>query len=198
MRYAILIVLVGLLGLGFVLHERKGMLERNLGQVASVLAERPVKVHCKGVARDLVDVDPNAGWVPVDANGKPKDSTTLDKSTCNALRRFRGDAKSDRLACVLANTECSRRAFDDVVAVKVLAHESWHLRGTLDEAVTECRSMQTTAQAALLLGADAEHAQAVARYAWTHVYPHMPSDYRTFDCYDGGPLDLRPADPSWP
>jgi hypothetical protein len=102
MRYAILAVLVALLGLGFVLHERKGILERDLGQVASVLAERPVKVHCKGMARDLVDVDPNAGWVPVDADGKPK---TRRPSTSRRATRCAGSAATPR---VTTSRACSR------------------------------------------------------------------------------------------
>src|SRR5262245_12359398 len=60
-RYAAAIVLAGVIGVGFVLHERKSALERNLGQAATQLAERPVKVHCQGLAGELVDVSPEAG-----------------------------------------------------------------------------------------------------------------------------------------
>lgn len=85
-----------------------------------------------------------------------------------------------------------------MLAVHTLAHEVWHLRGIGDEAGTECRALQTTAQAALLLGADARRADAAALYALAWFYPQVPSEYRTTDCFNGGPLDLRPADPRWP
>jgi hypothetical protein len=58
--------------------------------------------------------------------------------------------------------------------------------------------MQTTADAAQLLGADERHAQATAKYVFKWMYPHMSREYQTPECYNGGPLDLRPADPNWP
>jgi hypothetical protein len=198
MRLALLLPAVVLLTVGFVLHERKGVLEQHLGAVATQLAERRVHVHCQGLAGELVDVTAEAGTVWFDANGNPSDTTNLKRPICNALRRFRSDAASSRWDCVLANRQCDRRAFEDVLAVHTIAHESWHLRGIRDEAVTECKALQTTAQAAELLGADAQHADAAALYSITWFYPREPSEYRTPTCYDGGPLDLRPADPHWP
>jgi hypothetical protein len=195
-KIAVLIVIVA--GVGFVVHERKSRLEDDIASVASQLAERKVHVHCQGATGELIDVGPELGAVPFDASGRPGDVTNLKRSVCTALRRFRADATSPRFECVVAMTECDRRAFDDVQAVKVLAHEVWHLRADADEAVTECHSLQTTAQAAQLLGADPSRAEAVAQYAWRFIYPNMPSDYRTTECSDGGPLDLRPADSHWP
>jgi hypothetical protein len=197
MRYVLVLVLAALLGLGFVLHERKTELEHTLGAVATQLAGRPVKVHCQGVAGDLIDVTPEWGSVQFNA-GVPSDTTNLKRSACTALKRLRGDARSSRLDCVLADRECDRRAFEDVRAVNTLAHESGHLRGIRDEALTECRAMQTIAETAMLLGADAQHGEALARYYWAHDYPHISSDYRTASCYNDGPLDVRPADPNWP
>ena len=57
------------------------------------------------------------------------------------------------------------------LAVDVLAHESWHLAGVLEEALTECRAVQTVAWTARRL--DVTPAQ-------------------------GRALDLRPDDPNWP
>jgi hypothetical protein len=198
MRIALAVIVVGLLGVGFVLHERKNVLERRLGAVASQLASRSVHVHCQGVAGELVDVSAEAGSVHFDADGRPVDVTKLKRPICNALRRFRGDAASPRFDCVRANLRCDKRVFDDVLAVHTLAHESWHLRGDRDEAVTECHALQTTARAALLLGADARSADASAAYALQWFYPRMPAEYRTYECANGGPLDLRPADAHWP
>lgn len=198
MRYGLAAVVVGLLGLGFVLHERKNVLEQRLGPVASQLAGRPVKVHCQGLAGDLVDATAHAGTVKFDANGNPSDSTDLKRATCAALRTFRHELSSPRFRCVLDGVQCPDPAWRAVQSVHVLAHEVWHLRGDRMESVAECHALQTTAQAAVLLGADAVQAEAVARYAWLWFYPRLSDDYRTPECRDGGPLDLRPADAHWP
>ena len=76
-----------------------------------------------------------------------------------------------------------------------LAHEVWHLHGIGNEAQTECNALQTTARAAMLLGADARAAQATAVYALIRFYPYEPDEYHQ-PCVNGGPGDLRPADPA--
>ena len=83
-------------------------------------------------------------------------------------------------------------------AVHTLAHEVWHLHGIGNEAQTECYALQTTATAAELFGADPVAAQATADYAYARFYPNEPDEYRQAPCGNGGPLDLRPADPRWP
>jgi hypothetical protein len=35
-------------------------------------------------------------------------------------------------------------------------------------------------------------------YALERLYPNMPDEYREAGCANGGPGDLRPADPIWP
>ena len=45
--------------------------------------------------------------------------------------------------------------------------------------------------------ADARAAQATAVYALTRFYPNEPDEYHE-PCVNGGPGDLRPADPVWP
>ena len=84
------------------------------------------------------------------------------------------------------------------MAVDVLAHESWHLRGVIDEAETECRSLQTMAWTAQQLGATAEQGHAMALAQYTGVYQEMPEAYRSGACVDGGALDLRPDDKRFP
>lgn len=84
------------------------------------------------------------------------------------------------------------------MAVDVLAHESWHLRGVIDEAETECRSLQTMAWTAQQLGATAEQGHAIALAQYTGAYNEMPDRYRSGACVDGGALDLRPDDKRFP
>ncbi len=193
---AVLVLLAG--GVAFVMHERRSALERRLGDVATELGRRHVHVHCQSFAANLVDVSSEAGYVRFDASGVPYDYTDLKRPICNALQRFPQDVHSAGFSCVLADAECPQQFWEDALAVHTLAHEVWHLHGIGNEAQTECNALQTTAQAALLLGADARAAQATAVYALTRFYPIMPDEYRLPGCVNGGPYDLRPADPVWP
>ena len=193
---AAVILFVG--GVAFVMHERGSALESRLGQVATALGSRHVHVHCQSFAGNLVDVSNEAGTVRFDASGIPSDTTDLKRPICRALQRFPQDWRSAAFGCVYAVADCPPGIWEDVLAVHTLAHETWHLHGISDEARTECNALQTTAQAALLLGADAHAAQAVANYAWVKLYPLLPDDYRLPNCGNGGPYDLRPADPVWP
>jgi hypothetical protein len=193
---AVIVLLV--LGVGFVMHERKVGLERHLGNVASELGHRDVHVHCQSYAANLVDVSSEAGSVQFDANGVPDDTTDLKRPVCNALKRFPHDVTGAAYDCVLRNADCPRKIWEEVVAVHTLAHEVWHLRGIVSESRAECYALQTTARAASLLGAGPEAAQATATYALARLYPELPDEYREANCVDGGPLDLRPEDPHWP
>jgi hypothetical protein len=180
------------------MHERKSALERHLGAVATQLGARHVHVHCQSFAANLVDVTSEAGTVRFDASGVPADVTDLKRPVCKALERFPRDVRSSSYGCVLAGSECPQRIFEDVLAVHTLAHEVWHLHGVENEAGAECDALQTTARAAVLFGADPRAAQATAVYALERLYPNMPDEYREAGCANGGPGDLRPADPIWP
>ena len=196
LKLAALVLLV--CGVAFVMHERKSALERHLGDVATQLGGRHVHVHCQSFAGNLVDVTSEAGTVKFDPSGIPYDYTDLKRPICQALKRFPKDVRSPGYSCVLAIAECPQRYWEDALAVHTLAHEVWHLHGIGSEALAECNALQTTARAAVLLGADERSAQATAVYALTHFFPNMPDDYRLPGCGSGGPYDLRPADPVWP
>ena len=197
-RLVLAALVIAVAGAAFGWHGRAAARERHLGEVATQLARRPVKVRCQSWVGSLFDVSDETGSVRFDAHGVPADHTDLKRSVCKALQRFPRDWPTPAYGCVVARTDCPPAIREDVLAVKTLAHEVWHLRGYTNEAVTECRGLQTTAQAARLLGADSRTAQATAAYAYTHLYPLLPADYRTTDCRDGGPDDLRPDDPVFP
>ena len=83
-------------------------------------------------------------------------------------------------------------------AVNTLAHEAFHMRGYLDEGVTECYAMQTLAATARRLGATPEQARNLA-VLYAQSSPELkPVQYNAPGCADEGPLDLRPDDPVWP
>jgi hypothetical protein len=197
MRLKVAALVLLLSGVGFVMHERKSALERHLGDVATQLGGRHVHVHCQSFAGNLVDVSSEAGTVKFDPSGIPYDYTDLKRPICQALKRFPQDVRSAGYSCVLDDVPCSQRYWEDALAVHTLAHEVWHLHGIGNEAQTECNALQTTARAAMLLGADARAAQATAVYALIRFYPNEPDEYH-MPCVNGGPGDLRPADPVWP
>jgi hypothetical protein len=174
---------LAMLGLG-VLEFRAQAAEARYANVVSQIAHRDVGVRCQGIFGEFVDVGAELGSVRFDADGNPAGHTDIRRSACNAIKDYeRGDKSVKR---------------DQAVAVHVLAHEAIHLRGVMDEAITECTGLQHTAQVARALGADAEQARALAEYYWRAVYPQLADAYRSPDCADGGRLDLNPDSSVWP
>ena len=174
--------------------------QHRLGAIASQIAGRPVKVRCPGPLGRMMSVaDTNSGMVELGRDGRPKDYAVLRKGPCAELDALAEGRRATALACAARSGD---NCGDDVQAlawgVDVLTHESFHLRGVIDEAVTECDSLQTMAWTATQLGATPEQAQGLARLQLATGYPTMPSQYRTVDCADGGAHDLRPDDPIWP
>jgi hypothetical protein len=153
--------------------------------VATEIAGRPVSIECQRFGGALLDVTAELGYVQFDASGRPSDTGRLERTACSNLRDYlHGDKSSPPL--------------DQVIAVQVLAHESYHLAGSRIEAEAECRAMQRLEDVAGWLGASPSQARSLADRYSTDVYPRMPSAYQTADCVDGGPLDLAPDDPTWP
>ena len=83
-------------------------------------------------------------------------------------------------------------------AVNALAHESVHLTGVLDEAVTECRSVQLIVEAAKRLGVEPSYAARMRDAYWNDAYPTLSAAYRTSECHDGSALDLDSARHAFP
>jgi hypothetical protein len=85
-------------------------------------------------------------------------------------------------------------------ALQTLAHESMHLRGIVDEGLTECYGMQLLDDVARWFGADDALAAELATDYWNEFYVRQrpESEYFRADCVDGSSLDLSPASTSWP
>ena len=156
-----------------------------LTSVASTLAGRPVHVQCQRLGAALLDMGSELGYVAYDHNGHPGDTTVIKHDACVALHDWLGSDKNNPSDL-------------EMISVHVLAHEAQHLAGYTSEAVAECRSVQTTEQTALLLGASAAQARSLALWYATNIYPRMPDDYRSDQCHDGGTLDLHPDSSRWP
>jgi hypothetical protein len=177
-------------------YTRREENENRLALVASEVALRDVAVSCPGFWTRLVEITPNAGWVDFDEHGRPSNETSLSASTCSSLEQvWRGKQRSFR--CLVAGG-CSRGTLDAVSGVVTLAHESWHLRGILDEARTQCYAVQTAEAVARSLGVAAGDARAIAVRVAADDARAPAGEYHSADCRPGGLYDLRPDTPDWP
>jgi hypothetical protein len=197
-RLLLLVLLAAGAGLLLVSRHNAQAAEARFADVAAEIARRDVRVRCQGVIGEALDVGAEAGSVQFDAVGRPSDTAELKRGVCTSLRSFAGDVADPEFGCVVRDHRCPKDVLRSMWAVHTLAHEAWHLAGEKNEAVTECYALQTTAWASQRLGASPFEGQAIARYVTAHMYPDMPTAYRSADCRDGGPLDLRPASAVWP
>jgi hypothetical protein len=172
--------------------------ERRLAVIATGIAKRPVEVSCPGFFARTFLYEIRGGSVSVDEHGRLSDTAELRDGPCAELDALAEGERAAELACAERSTSCGDDVQAVARAVDVLAHEAWHLRGILDEAETECRSLQTMAWTAQQLGATEAQGRSLARMQYEVDYPLMPEQYRSGECRDGGAGDLRPDDPRWP
>lgn len=194
-RFA-LVLMIPLLLFSAWQYTRREENEGRLALVASEVALRDVDVSCPGFWTRLVEITPNAGWVDFDEHGKPSDETSLSAATCSSLERvWRGKHGSFR--CLLVD-DCDSKKLGAVSGIVTLAHESWHLRGIVNEAQTQCYAVQTTEAVARSLGvAPADAALIAARV--TLADARAPAgEYHSAQCRPGGAYDLRRDTAAWP
>lgn len=153
--------------------------------VASRIAERDVRIECQRLSGAMVDATGELGYVQFDGDGRPGDVGRLEVDACEDLRSYLHGDRTDP-------------TLDEIVAVQVLSHESYHLSGIANEAATECAALQRLDDVAGWLGATPEQARSLAERYLADVYPRMPDAYRSDECVDGGELDAFPEDPAWP
>jgi len=189
----LLLVVGGLAALGFARHEERVREQDQLAAVASDLAGRAVAVRCPSFVASLVDTRGEAGRVQFDETGGPANHTDLSPQTCKALRHL--DAVD--FTCI-DRGDCGFKEFNAGWAAHTLAHESFHLRGFQDEGVTECYALQNTAFVAERLGVPTQAAKSLQAWLYKRGYPNEPTEYQSPQCYDGGPLDLRPGTAEFP
>lgn len=158
--------------------------ERRFTREASLIAGRPVRVRC--------DEDYAFTGVGSDAAGVafPRRGVAfLEPGICRTLRR-------------LAFEGAGGARGDAGWAVVVLAHEAMHLRGELDEGRAECFALQAGVRLATRLGVEPGLARALMREQLDRALSDTSVQrlgYRLpAGCGNGGELDLRPADTSFP
>ncbi len=198
-KLSIAIALTGIVGWWMLDRaDRIGNQERLAG-IASQIAGRDVDVRCPGPIGRALGQDTLEGSVRFGADGTPADDTKLRQTSCAELDALAEGRRGKELACTeRAGILCGRHGRELAMAVDVITHEAWHLRGIQDEARTECNSLQTMAGTAQALGATPAQAAALARGQLAEGYPLMPDHYRSGHCADGGTFDLHPDDARWP
>jgi hypothetical protein len=195
-RLAVLVLLLPLLLYSAWQFHRREQNEGRLALVASEIALRDVDVSCPGFWTRLVEVTPNAGWVDFDEHGRPSDETSLSAATCRSLERvWRGKERS--FACLVSGG-CDQDTLGAVSGIVTLAHESWHLRGIVEEARTQCYAVQTTEAVARALGISPADARAIGVRVALDDARAPRGEYHSSACRPGGAYDLRPETPDWP
>jgi hypothetical protein len=190
---AFLVIAAALTAVGFARREDRLREQDQLAAIASNLAGRHVGVRCPSFLSSLVDTHGEAGRVQFDESGRPANRTYLSPQTCKALRQL----KRVDFRCI-ARGDCGYDEFKAGWAAHTLAHEAFHLRGFQDEGVTECYALQNTAFVAEQLGVSTPEARNLQAWLFVKGYPNEPEEYHSPQCYDGGPLDLRPQSPQFP
>jgi hypothetical protein len=179
--------------------QRETPTEQRLGAAASSVAGKSVDVRCPSIWRRLIDVSSSGGTAHYDAEGRPA-YARLAHDVCETFETLaeRGFPKDiDCLAQKL--TACDAWVVDVAAAVHVLTHESWHLRGVLDEGTTECYAYQTDSAVAQRFGATRLQGELLAAFVESRGAAASLPQYRPpAGCNPGGRLDLHPETPNWP
>ncbi|MEI7614389.1 MAG: hypothetical protein WCK63_15930 [Betaproteobacteria bacterium] len=160
--------------------------ERLLSAKATLLADkRPAKVHCNTIFDTFFDsntlaaghADPNTGQIGI------------QYPWC------------ERLMDYLAHP--SRASREEIASLNLFTHESMHVRGELDEALTECQAVQRNFRAARLLGVPEQTARKTALdyyhgdYLRRSTSGAMSAAYFSDQCAPGKAMDEHLGDSSW-
>ena len=162
------------------------MFERFLTTQAGLLSGNPrARVHCNTLFDTALDPNALAAGHADPETGR----IVFQKPWCGVLmKHLRNPARADARG---------------IFAVQMFAHEAMHVRGELDEAVTECQAVQRHVRAARMLGVPETIAAAGgATFYDTHYLQRrqvggMQAAYFSDDCAPGRALDEHLADSTW-
>jgi hypothetical protein len=162
--------------------------------VAGRLTRHTVSVRCG----DIGEPSYVLGVTPF-LNDHALDYFLIRPDECTYLAWFdRSPARWDPRTCL--GTDC-RYVSDIAMALAVVAHESYHILGYVNEARVECYGMQSIWYVANKLGASVAESEALGSYYATKMYPVREEETPTYwsaQCRDGGKYDLRPGSHAWP
>jgi hypothetical protein len=149
--------------------------------VADQMTNRSIHVRCPGPIRKRFMYEINEGSVMFDADGVPVNETRLSADTCSGLRKALDDGPTLQLSCLTGGT-CPGAEEHVARALAVLAHEIVHLRGVMDEAVTECQARGRVARVAATFGISPAGGEQIARWQTVTWSQELPDRYRTTAC----------------
>jgi hypothetical protein len=155
-------------------HTHATPLEERLGLAATALAGRNVSIRCDDLKG--IQASPEIGGFVEFSGSTPANYAHIRRKLCRSLSRLTHDRGAG--------------GSDEAQAVKVLAHESFHLRGVKNEAAAECYALQYVTPTARRLGASGANAQRFHELD-VRAYPLAPAKYRSSECRPGGALDLH-------
>ncbi len=153
---------------------RARMTERKVGPLVAGLSQRNAGARCP---RYITAIFTNVGSVSLDASGEINDYTDLTGPICDGLRRLYTPEGKAEMQCLLTDGRCPPSAVKSVVALSVVAHESMHLRGILDEAAAECTSIGEGIRTGELAGLTAEQGRMIAWAHYAALNPNTPEQY---------------------
>lgn len=160
--------------------------ERFLEGKAMLLTDgKPASVHCNSVVDTMFDRNLLAA-----GHANPETGEIVFQTPwCDVLRDYLDDPASAD----------DRR----IVSLNLFTHEAMHIRGELNEAVTECQAVQHNYRAARLLGVPDALAKAHARRYYDTLYASRAqvggygSAYFSNQCGPGLAMDLGLPDSTW-
>ncbi|HWI23128.1 MAG TPA: hypothetical protein VNT22_11015 [Baekduia sp.] len=163
----------------YVAHAQRLKAEHLAEPIAKRLTNRDIDVKCPGLfGKVLYEI--HEGSVQFDADGVPANETKLSKKTCAGLRTVASDAPSLDFGCLA--TVCGRDAQRAAEAIAVLTHEIMHLRGSLDEGITECLARGRVEEVGLQMGISPASAAALKQWQSTTWQERLPDRYRNASC----------------
>ncbi|MBJ7472721.1 MAG: hypothetical protein JHD16_15555 [Solirubrobacteraceae bacterium] len=165
-----------LLALGALLwpQYRARAVENKIQPVVAGLSQRDTSARCP---RYITAIFTNVGSVSLDASGNPGDRTDLTGPICDALRHLYTDEGRAELQCLVTDGRCPESARRSIVALSVVAHESMHLRGILDEAAAECSAIAEGPRTAKLAGLTPEQGRMIGYLHLMALNPNTPDEY---------------------
>jgi len=197
-RASILAVLVAFIGFQVWWFQRQTPTETRLERVASEIAGHRVDVYCPSMWKRLIDVSSFKGEAYVDASGVGTHAT-LAHDICATFEELPGKGAPDLTCLQYGEVTCDAWAQDVALAIHVLAHESWHLAGVMDESITECYAVQTDAEVAEEFGVSPVDAMLLAEFHLRRGPEASLPQYRiSTDCSRDTRLDLHPETHAWP
>lgn len=153
---------------------------------ATQLADgRPAKVHCNTIFDTMLDTEMLAAGHANLQTGE----IGIQQPWCGTLMSYLRHP--------------SRATDEEIESLDIFTHESMHVRGERNEALTECEAVQRNYRAARLLGVPDEVASRDARRYYQVIYQHrgqiggMQGEYYSAECAPGKAMDEHLSDSTW-